>query len=172
MCLGTYGSLRNVKFRDTMRLCHYWSSFENWESLKICCISKVCEVWQTDWRTTQHIIGLHRRQQFLSVQRFVSTWILKGIICCLVSGAGAGLIVSAVVTLTCWPHSVQNGPMLQFPAPPLRCHSNGCLCAEMSRNGTKPDNFQWHTDTERYIAAHCQAAASKLGLKSVRKLYL
>ena len=49
---------------------------------------------------------LHRRQQFLSVQWFVSTWILKGIICCLVSGAGAGLIVSAVVTLTCWPHSV------------------------------------------------------------------
>ena len=92
----------------------------------------------------------------------MSTWILKGIICCLVSGAG--LIVSAVVTLTCWRHSAEwsYGPMLQFPAPPLRCHSNGCLCAEMSRNGTKPDNFQWHTDTERYIAAHCQAAASKL----------
>ena len=81
----------------------------------------------------------------------------------------------------CWPHCQCSGdidllatlgPVLQFPAPPLRCHSNGCLCAEMSRNGTKPDNFQWHTDTERYIAAHCQAAASKLGLKRVRKLYL
>ena len=172
MWLGTRDSLRNVKYRDTMRLCHYCSSFEIWESLKICWISKVCEaimVWQTDWRTTQHIIGLHRRQQLLFCSEICvhldseRNYLLPGVRC------------------WCWPHCQCSGdidllatlgPMLQFPAPPLRCHSNGCLCAEMSRNGTKPDNFQWHTDTERYIAAHCQAAASKLGLKRVRKLYL
>ena len=119
--------------------------------------------------SAQHIIGLHRRQQLIFCSEICvhldseRNYLLPGVRC------------------WCWPHCQCSGdidllatlgPMVQFPAPPLRCHSNGCLCAEMSRNGTKPDNFQWHTDTERYIAAHCQAAASKLGLKRVRKLYL
>ena len=60
-------------------------------------------VWQTLHNILQVCIV---DNSCFSVQRFVSTWILKGIICCLVSGAGAGLIVSAVVTLTCWPHQV------------------------------------------------------------------
>ena len=123
MWVETLDSPRNVKYRDTMRL-----------------------IWES--RIPENMLffkSLHRRQQLLFCSEICvyldseRNHLLPGVRCwphCQCSGD-----IDLLATLcAAWSY----GPMLQFPAPPLRCHSNGCLCAEMSRNGTKPDNFQCH----------------------------